>query len=184
MYVLISGKRFVFIFASIFALGAIPLLISQPGASSSAGLSSGFLAQLQLVWQLVILGAIGIFASRFTMESMPAAPLGFILLFTIGLLSGMDSQRYEELPYFLFGATVCFALTLMTLQNRQALAGTLIASSVGFHLGLARQHMIPHLAEPLFYLIGNILALALIFAIAVALGLSFRSEPTPTPPIN
>jgi hydrogenase/urease accessory protein HupE len=176
MYVIISSKRFVLIFASIFALGAVPLLISQPSGASSAGLSAGFLTQLQVVWQLLIPGAIGIFASRLSTQEMVIPPLGFILLFTIGLALGMDTQRYGGLPYFIFGAVICFGLSLMTVRSMACLSGLLIAASAGFHLGLFQQYQIPQLAEPLFFLIGNILALALIFAIAVSLGLSFRAE--------
>ena len=81
----------------------------------------------------------------------------------------------------MLGTILTFGLTLSSAHTQRSLPGLLIAASAGFHLGLHHQQHAPLIAEPIYYLIGNILALSLIFACALAMGMAFQSEPDAPP---
>lgn len=173
---MISSKLFLAIFASIFILGTVPLVLGQSNGVSSAGLSAGFLLPVEELWQLVIFIALGIYASQLRQSAMILVPLSFILMFVVGMMILMDMQRLDKLPFFLLGAVVLFALSFSIAESRAILFGMAVSASFGFHFGMYYKQLIPDIAAPLHFMIGNILALTLIFSASVSLGLTFLKE--------
>lgn len=171
---MISSKRFLLIFASIFALASVPLLLGQPSGASSAGLSAGFMMPIEQLWQLMIFVALGVYAAHLrSSHAMILLPLSFLLLFVVGMSIELDMTRYNRMPFFLLGAVLLFALCFTIARSQPVLLGMVIAASLGFHFGNYYYRLIPDIAAPLYFLIGNLLALALIFCASVSLGLTF-----------
>ena len=171
---MISSKRFWLIFASIFLLGAIPLLFGQPSGAASAGLSAGFTMPIDQPWQLVIFIALGVYAAHLRSgNGMVLVPLSFLLLFTIGMLIELDHRQFDKLPFFMLGAVMLFGICFTMARSQPVLLAMLISASFGFHFGNYYYRLIPDIAAPLYFLIGNVFALALLFCSSVSLGLTF-----------
>jgi len=172
-----SSKRFLAIFASIFLLGSVPLLLGQPSGAASAGLSAGFTMPIEQVWQLVMFIALGVYAAHLrSSHAMILLPLSFLLLFVVGMSLAFDAQDYRYMPYFLLGSVMLFAFCFVISQSEQMIMGMVICASFGFHFGSYYFRQIPDIAAPLYFMIGNIIALALIFCASVSLGVTFMKS--------
>lgn len=170
----VSSKRFFAIFASIFLLGAVPLLLGQPSGAASAGLSAGFIKPLEQIWQLVIFIALGVYAAHLrSSHAMVLLPLCFLLMFLVGMSIELDNQRFGLMPLFLLGAVMLFAICFTVARSQNILVGMVISASFGFHFGAYYYRLIPDIAAPLYFLIGNLLVLSLIFSASVSLGITF-----------
>ena len=181
----LTSKRFILIFASIFLLGAMPLMIGQPSGAATAGLSRGFTFPIEQLYHLVVLFGLGMYASYLRGNAAILLPLSFILLYVVGMALQLDNTRYPMLPFFMLGAVLLFALSMMAAaSNRRAIMGMVIAASLGFHFGRYYAAAVPTIASPLYFMIGTILCYGLIFSTAVSFGLTMRndqSEETPEP---
>jgi hydrogenase/urease accessory protein HupE len=171
---MMSSKRFLVIFASIFLLGSVPLLLGQPSGAASAGLSAGFMMPIEQLWQLVIFISLGLFASYLrSTQAMLMLPLAFLLLFVVGMSLAFDATVYTRMPAFLLGSVLLFALCFAICRSEQVIMGMVIAASLGFHFGGYYHQLIPDIAAPLYFMICIILALALILCASVSLGVTF-----------
>jgi len=171
-----TTKRFVLIFASIFALGSMPLLLQQPSGGASAGLSLGFTMPIESMIDLAILAAVGLYASSLRAQATLLIPLSFLFLYVAGSSIALDTARYALMPMFLFGSVMLFALSVAIAGRRSSLLAMLVAASIGFHFGRKYIEAVPDIASPLYFMIGNILSFALILATAISFGLIFRSS--------
>lgn len=171
-----TSKRFVVLSASIFLLGAMPFLIMQPNGSSSAGLSAGFTFPIERVIHLMALLGLGVYASYVRGNAVLLMPLSFLFLFVVGMALSLGQQPYALLPMFAFGAVVLFSISLAITRSRRAIMGMVVVASSGFHFGMYYASFVPDIASPLYFLIGNILSISLIFATAVSFGLTMRND--------
>lgn len=172
---LFTTKRFIVVFASIFLLGLTPLLLLQPGGASNAGLSLGFTVPIERLMDLFIFVAIGVYASFLRGQAMVLVPLSFLFLYVIGMATNVDSERYALMPMFMLGAVMLFAVSVAVAGKRANVIAMLVAASVGFHFGRQYLDIMPDIASPLYFMIGNILSFALIFAAAISFGLFLSS---------
>lgn len=170
-----TTKRFVLLFASIFALGMTPLLLLQPGGAANAGLSLGFTMPIERLFDLALFAAIGIYASMLRGQALMLVPLSFLFLYVVGMSVYFDPQRYNLMPMFMLGAVILFAVSVAVAGRRSNVLAMLVAASVGFHFGRHYVGIVPDIASPLYFVIGNILSFALIFAASVSFGLFLRS---------
>lgn len=171
---MMSSKRFLVIFASIFLLGSVPLLLGQPSGAASAGLSAGFMMPIEQLWQLFVFVLVGLYASYLrSPHAMVLLPLSFLLLFVVGMSLSFDAQAYSRMPFFLLGAVLIFALCFVLSRSEQMIMGMVMTASLGFHFGSFYYRQIPDIAAPLYFMIGTMLALALIFSASVSLGVTF-----------
>jgi hydrogenase/urease accessory protein HupE len=171
---MMSSKRFLAVFASIFLLGSVPLLLGQPSGAASAGLSMGFRLPIEQLWQLALLVLLGVYASYLrSPHAMLLLPLSFVLMFTVGMSLAFDVTAYPRMPLFLLGAVLLLGLCFVLSRSEQMILGMVVAASFGFHFGSYYYQQIPSIAAPLYFMLGNLLAFALIFAMAVAMGLTF-----------
>lgn len=171
-----TNKRFMLVFASIFALGATPLLIQQPNGAASAGLSLGFMLPIEEALHLVLFLMLGIYASFLRGNALILVPLSFILLYVVGISIYFDFARYALMPLFMLGSIILFALSMVVAGHRKCMMAMVIAASLGFHFGGFYAGAIPDIAAPIFFMIGNILAFALIFAVAISFGITLYSD--------
>jgi len=171
---MISSKRFWVIFASIFMLGSVPLLLGQPSGVASAGLSAGFMMPIEQLWQMAVFIGIGLYAAHLrSSHAMLLLPLSFLLLFVVGMSLGFDTTRFEKMPFFLLGSVMIYALCFIVCRSEQMIMGMVVSASIGFHFGDYYFKQIPDIAAPLYFMIGNILAIALLFCASVSLGVTF-----------
>lgn len=176
LYESLTNKRFVLIFASIFMLGAMPLMMSQPNGAASAGLSLGFSFPIEHGWHLLVMLLIGIYASVLRANAVILVPLAFVLLYLVGMSTYLDHARYSMLPMFMLGSILLFALSMAVADNQRCMVGLVISASVGFHFGRHYSFAVPDIASPIYFMIGNILAFALVFATAVSFGVTLRND--------
>ena len=174
-----TSKRFILLFASIFLLGAMPFLILQPNGASSAGLSAGFTFPIEQTLHLIVFLGIGVCASVVRKQALVLMPLSFILLYVVGFSTGLDHNRFQMIPMFMLGAVILFGVIMSLTKDRREVLSIVVAASLGFHFGMFYGDAIPEIASPLYYMIGNILSLALIFATAASFGLTLRSDAAP-----
>lgn len=74
-----SSQRFIMLTMVIFILGALPLLIAQPTALASAGLSHGFSAPLEHAPLLAMISVVGIVAALLPRDGLLLLPIAFTL---------------------------------------------------------------------------------------------------------
>lgn len=171
---MISSKRFIAIFASIFLLASLPLLLGPPNGRASAGLSAGFLLPIEQLWQMAILVSLGVYSAHLrSSQAMVLLPLSFILMYVVGMSVAFDANQYPLMPFFLLGSVMLLAISFILSRSEHILIGMIITASFGFHFGTYYYGLIPPIAEPLYFMLGNILALSLIFCAAVSLGITF-----------
>lgn len=178
----LTSKRFILIFASIFLLGAMPLMIGQPSGAATAGLSHGFTLPIERLYHLIALFSLGVYASYLRGNAIILVPLSFVLLYVVGMSLQLDMTRYRMLPFFMLGSVLLFALCMMAAgSHRHGIIGMIISASVGFHFGRYYAAEVPAIASPLYFMIGTILCYGLIFSTAVSFGLTMQSD-QPTEP--
>lgn len=164
----LSMRLLAFYFLAVFFFSAAPLAVIYPSASASAGLSTGFLRLFMDPVMVALVAAVGFVSSRFTQIAMVMLPIGFVLMYVIGALLAFDSSEYPNLQFFLLGAILIFGLDMSVLKNRWHLGALLATASIGFQLGSHTQQSVPSLADPLFFLLGQILAVQLLLAACIS----------------
>lgn len=157
-----------FYFLAVFFFSAAPLAVIYPSASASSGLSNGFLTLFMNPVEVILVAGVGFLASRFSQVAMVMLPIGFVLMYVIGALLVFDASEYPNLQFFLLGAILIFGLDMSVLKNRWHLGALLAAASIGFQLGSHTQQSVPTLADPLFFLLGQILAVQLLLAACIS----------------
>ncbi|MCI5049961.1 MAG: HupE/UreJ family protein [Rickettsiales bacterium] len=172
-----TSKRFIILFASIFLLGAMPFLILQPTTgASSAGVSAGFTTPIEHTYHLIVLLVIGLSASIIRQNALLLMPLSFILLYVVGMTVVLDHRIFKLMPMFLLGSVILFGIVMSLVKKRTEIIAVVLAASVGFHFGMYYGELVPDIASPLYFMIGNILSFALILATAASFGLTLRSD--------
>lgn len=171
-----SSKRFILFMVTVFLLGAFPFLVVQPTGAASAGLSAGFTAPLDYIPKLVLLLLLGVWSSILPKEGIIIMPLGFLVMVLIGSALTLEVSRYPGLFQFILGAILCFGLMVGMARSKITVVSVLISASFGFHYGMNYLNMVPAIASPLYYLLGLMIALALILSIAVAFGMTLLGD--------
>jgi hydrogenase/urease accessory protein HupE len=171
-----SNKRYIFILAAVLLLGIFPLLVLQPNGAANAGISAGFRLPLDSFPLLLLWAALGLWAALLPPEGTSILPLGFLLLVFVAAVLSLGVDQFPPLRYFLLGAILSFAFLVGMTRHKVTILSMMIASSVGFHYGLTLGGAVPEGAAPLYFLLGAMLALAMILAIAVAFGVTLFSD--------
>src|SRR5579872_6587590 len=95
--------RMAVLFAVMFLLGAVPLMVMQPSGSVDAGLSAGFTKPLDNIYHLAALVAIGVLAAWFGKEAIVLLPLCALLMLVIGAMLRIDEQQFPLMRHFIAG---------------------------------------------------------------------------------
>lgn len=161
---------------AVFLLGAFPFLVVQPTGAASAGLSSGFTAPLDHIPKLLLLLLLGVWSSILPKEGMVVMPLGFLVMVLIGAALSLEVSQYPALLQFILGGILCFGLVVGMARTKITIVSVLISASFGFHYGINYLSMVPTIASPMYYLLGLMIALALILSIAVAFGITLLGD--------
>ncbi len=158
-------------FLAVFFFSAAPLAVIYPSASASAGLSIGFLRLFLDPAAIILVCLMGLIASRWERDAMVLLPVGFVLMYVAGALLYFNPASYTYIHAFLLGTILIYGLGMSALnKNRWHIGSYLLAGSLGFQMGIHYQPQIPTLADPLFYLIGQVLSVQLMMAASVSCG--------------
>lgn len=171
-----SSRRFIFLSAAIFVLGALPFLILQPTAAASAGISLGFGAPFGQPAILALVVACGFVAALLPRDGLVQIGLAFTLMVMVGGLLMLDRVQYPFTRYFTLGAILCCALLVGVTRQKFTLLVLMVLASVGFHLGGYYLSGIPTIAAPMYYLLGILLSLTLVLAISIAFGVTLFGD--------
>lgn len=171
-----SNRNLILFLVALLILGTIPLLVAQPSAVASAGLSLGFSAPLMHRSLLVVLALVGLCSALLPRDGLMLMPVAFALMLMVGGMLALDLSAYPPLRYFMLGAVLAMGLLMGIARDKLTVLMLLVLASLGFHLGGFYMSMVPAIAAPLYYLLGVMLFLGLGFAIAVAFGVTLMSD--------
>jgi hydrogenase/urease accessory protein HupE len=171
-----SSRRFIVISAAIFILGALPFLIVQPTAASSAGLSLGFAAPFASLPIMALVVACGFAAALLPREGLVQLGLVFSLMVMVGGMLMLDVRVFPFVRYFVLGAILCLGLLVGITRQKFTLFALLLLASVGFHLGGFYLTQVPTIAAPIYYLLGVLLSLSLVLSISIAFGMTLFGD--------
>lgn len=162
--------------AAIFLLGALPFLIVQPTAASSAGLSLGFSAPFALwpVLALVVLAGFG--SALLPRDGLVQVGLVFSLMLMVGGMLMLDHHHFPFVRHFVLGAILCVGLMVGITRQKFTLVAVLLLGSIGFQLGGFFMGSLPEIAAPIYYLLGILLSLSLVLAISIAFGITLFGD--------
>ncbi len=169
-------KRFTLLLAALLALAGLPLVIVPPSGPASAGLSAGFLSVMDHTLRLMLIIPVGLMASHLRGDGRVVLPLSFLLMYLVGALLELDMMIFPMARLFILGAILLFALTMSVGEGRAFQMSALLGASVAYHLGSYGMLVLPTLASPLYYIIGQLLALVLVIGISFSIGLIVFSE--------
>jgi urease accessory protein len=157
-------------------LGALPLLIAQPTALASAGLSHGFSAPLEHAPLLAMISVVGIVAALLPRDGLLLLPIAFTLMIMVGGALSLNIIDYPYLRYFILGAILCMGLLVGIAREKLTVLTLLILASLGFHLGGFFMQSLPSIATPMYFLLGVLLSLGMVLAISVAFGVTLFGD--------
>lgn len=169
-------KRYALAVATVLALAGLPVAVVHTSGSASAGLSAGFLEVMDNVLHLLLVLPVGLMASWLRADGRVILPLCFLLMYLIGGMMEMDFVLYPMVKLFILGAILVFGLALSVADSRVFLGSAFVSASVAYHLGGWGMKALPTLASPLYFLIGQFLALVLALAISFSIGMLLFSE--------
>lgn len=168
-----DNRKFIFLFGAIFALACLPFVILYPSGEASAGLSHGFLSSLVPdldFWLIVLVGFGAVSTGR---DAMVLVPVTVVLLYAIAAMAQIDMARYPLVPWFLTGGILAYAAALTLVDSRKFVVAVAVSSSIAFHAGTQAGHAVSHTDDPLYFLLGQLLALSLVTAASVCFAMAF-----------
>lgn len=169
-------KRYALVLAGLLVLAALPFVVIHPSGPASAGLSAGFLGIMDYPVRLLLVLPVGLMASYLHGDERAMFPLGFLLMFLIGGLLEMDFVLFPMVRLFILGAILVFGLAISVAESRAFLAAVFVGGSVAYHIGGFGMSALPALASPLYYMIGQLLALVLVLAVSFSIGVILFSD--------
>lgn len=165
-----SGKVFAAIFAGIFLLGALPLLMAQSIGAAGAGITAGLMEPLSHFWHIVLCGGLGIFAASMGGRAMLLVPGAFLLMLCIGLLLDMPALPLPVSKSLILLAILCFGVTAHYMTLQRFIVSSVTTSAIAFLIGGAFAHIMPTIASPLHFMVGAVLATVFLLGAGVCIG--------------
>lgn len=171
-----DNQKILLLFGAIFALACLPFLVIYPSGEASAGLSHGFLSLLELDRDFVLVVLVGLWSVSIGRDAILLQPLTFILLYAIAAMVQIEMEHYTMVPWFVLGAILAYALSLTLVDSRKFVVAVAVSSSVAFHVGMHAGQTLPNIADPLYFLLGQLLALSLVMASSVCFAIAFLDD--------
>lgn len=169
---MMSNGRFIAIFAAIFTLGALPLLLTQSLGTASAGITAGMMLPLNHIVHILVFFAVGILAAQLKAPSHSLLPAAFILMMALGVFIDLPDGT-QEIPaekFLVLGVILCFGLIANKMSITLFIASTALTSIIAFMLGSEYAEVIPHIAAPLYFLLGIMFSTVFVLLAGMCLG--------------
>jgi urease accessory protein len=170
-----TSARFAIIFSAIFFLGALPLVLVQSLGGASAGLSSGLVLPLSHPFHILTFFMIGMLASQLSTRSYALLPLAFLTMMALGGFLEMNHQTIPAAKFLILSAIILFGMIANHLSLVAFLFSTMLTASVGYSFGNHYALTIPDIADPLYYLLGILIATCFLLLGGLCLGLTVAS---------
>ncbi len=162
-------KHVLIIFLVSFILTCGSLVIIPPTGTASAGLSSGFISFATPRLDVVVMLGVTCLCALLRGQSWLILPLAYLLIFMMSGLTTLDSLTYPRISFYIYGAALSFMALCCLIRTKKECMAVIVVSSLAYHLGTSDMQIIPDLADPLYYLLGQSLALILGLAICTSL---------------
>jgi hydrogenase/urease accessory protein HupE len=171
-----DNQKILLLFGAIFALACLPFLVIYPSGEASAGLSHGFLSLLEADRDLLLVVVVGLWSVSIGRDAILLLPITFILLYAIAAMVQIEISRYPMVPWFVLGAILAYALSLTLVDSRKFVVAVAVSSSIAFHVGMHAGQALPTIADPLYFLLGQLLALSLMMSASVCFAIAFLDD--------
>jgi hydrogenase/urease accessory protein HupE len=159
------------LFIGLFFIGAFPALFVRPLGSASAGLTEGFLLPAADIYRVAETIAIGFLCAWLGAEAVLILPLSTLLMLVIGALTEINAHTYQAVHQFILGAIILFAMSVSIPRNKFLLLYIAPIAVWAYFSGASFMQHIPSITTPMFFMIGNVISVALMLAIGMTLGL-------------
>lgn len=164
-------RRYGIIFASIIALGAMPLVIFWQGMSGAiSGLTAGLTAPFNpsIIAISVLLTAFALAQSSMRLQWIGAATLLLGLVMGVMVPLGAAIPGYgQALPVLIIG----FALTLRCAYTWHTARLSIVALILSYAAGMIVARALPETAAPYYFLLGLVVITCLIMTAGACAGL-------------
>lgn len=152
-------------------LCALPFIMAWPAGLSGLAVTNGALFALNHSILAVSALAVGFIAAFLLRDGVVLIPVCFLLMYTLAnmLMLGVDTYPYFHL--YIFGTILLFGITLMLAGQRSHLILALLVASLAFHLGVYYSNDSGLIGQPLYFLVGEVIAIGLMLSVAVSFGL-------------
>lgn len=167
-----DGKKLaiIFILITLFVC-SMPFLVAWPEGLSGLAVTGGALFILN--HHIIVLATIliGFLAAFLTRDGVVLVPVCHILMYALAnmLMLGVDS--YPNFYLYIFGTVLLFGISLMLAGQRTHLMLALVIASIAFHFGVYFSPGVVLHEQPLYFLIGELIATALLLCISVSFGM-------------
>jgi hypothetical protein len=155
--------KILLLLGTILFLACMPFLVIFPSGEVSASLGRGFLSIFDLRLNLLLVALVGLMAVLIGRDAMVLLPLSFILMFSVASMVQLNHKLYPHVYWFILGGLLIYTLTLLLVNTRAFVIGVTISTGA----------MVAEMEDPLYSLIGQIMALSLILATCICLSLTF-----------
>lgn len=166
-----SKKLLVLFLLIAIALCALPFIMAWPAGLSGLAIASGSLFALNHPILAVSTLAAGFLAAFLTRDGVVLIPVCYLLMYTFASMLMLGADAYPYFHLFIFGTILLFGITLMLAGQRAHLVLALIISSLAFHLGVHYSGNFGTSGQPLYYLVGEVIAISLMLSVSVSFGL-------------
>lgn len=167
-----TGRQFATIFASIFVMGALPLILSQFSGSASAGIASGLMLPLSHLDQVLLFLAIGLLSAYTGTRVMFLLPLAFLLMLAMGILLDLDFRYTASAKIVVMMVALCFGIIAHSMELKNYIMFIAITAPAAFYIGGEYAAIIPTTASPPHFMIGALFSTGLIHASGICIGLA------------
>lgn len=167
-----TGRQFATIFASIFFMGALPLILSQFSGSASAGIASGLMLPLSHLNQVLLFLAIGLLSAYTGTRVMFLLPLAFLLMLAMGIMLDLDYRYTIPAKMVVLLVALCFGIIAHSMELKNYIAFIAITAPAAFYIGGEYAAIIPNTASPPHFMVGALFSTGLIHASGLCIGLA------------
>ncbi|MFO1242173.1 MAG: HupE/UreJ family protein [Rickettsiales bacterium] len=167
-----DGKKLLVLFFIItFVVCSLPFITAWPEGLSGLAVTGGALFSVQQYVFVVTTLAVGFLAAFLSRDGVVLVPVCYLLMYALANMLMLGVDAYPLFYMYIFGAILLFGITLMLAGQRTHLILALIIASVGFHFGVHYSSIVVTHENPLYFLIGELIAVSLLLSISISFNL-------------
>lgn len=167
-----DGRKLAIIFTLItLFVCSMPFIVAWPEGLSGLAVTGGALFVLNhytIVLSAIVIGLVSAFLTR---DGVVLVPVCYILMFSLANMLMLGVDAYPNFYLYIFGTILLFGVSLMLAGHRAHLVLALVIASIAFHLGVYFSPGVALHEQPLYFLIGELIATALLLCISVSFGM-------------
>lgn len=167
-----DGKKLAIIFVIItLFVCSMPFIVAWTEGLSGLAVTSGALFVLNHYSLVLTAIVVGFLAAFLTKDGVVLIPVCYILMYALANMLMLGVDAYPNFYLYIFGTILLYGVSLMLAGHRAQLVLALLVSSIAFHFGRYFSTVIVLHEQPLYHLIGELIATSLLLSISVSFGL-------------